>query len=271
MLRSEFYIAAEIFFKELRRDFQESKFELDPSWDIDHVCYRTASLNEYERLKMDFLDWSVLLIESEVGGRMIATYELREPLFFMDRKIELVELPAPKSGKTVESGFEHIEVVAPVSFEELEERYSRFTLDRKGLGKEFNAELEIVLGKRNVKFHHLSLESVILLEKDEKVMGALVKSGLLRELRDLNPLVVGWMEGRGVSVVMEVWDVEMVVGKLRGLSAGHVEVAGGVVSCVVEVDGVRIEILGRGVRSVEQEEYRGFLERCRNLKNFRTF
>ena len=192
---------------------------------------------------------------------MIATYKLREPLFFLERKIELVELPSPKLGKVVESGFEHIEVVAPVSFEDLEKRYARFTLDRKGLGKEFNAELEIVLGKRNVKFHQLSLESVILLEKDEKVMGALMKSGVLRKFRDLNTLVVGWDEGRSVSVAMEVWDVEAVVERLKGGFVEDVVVSGGMVSCSGFVDGVGIEMRGRGVRSEDQEEYRRFLGR----------
>jgi predicted metalloenzyme YecM len=268
MNKSDFYTGAEQFFKELRKDCLAVGLELESSWDIDHVCYRTASLSEYEELKKDFSVFGEMLIESPVGGRAIATFKLTEPLTYLGRKIELVELPAPKVGKVIESGFEHIEVVAPVSFETLMTTYSHLTLDRKGLEKDFNAELEVVLGKRNIKFHQLSLESVIRLEKNEKVMSALMVSGVLRDFRECRPLVVGTyplgldVSGSDVDILFGVKDFDVVAEKLKRLLGGElgfeIVVREESLVCRFSVEGVLFEIYGEELESVEQMGYRHF-------------
>lgn len=164
-------------FRSLASDFLEALFarlqevgvEIPWDWEIDHLCYRVDSVSRYEELKNQFARFGELLIESEVNGRMIATYKLTEPIAFRGWKVGLVELPSPKPSKKVPEGFEHIEVVAPVPLAELEKRYAHLELDRSGLSKKLNPELEIVLGARNVKFHPLSLEEVIRIEKSQRL------------------------------------------------------------------------------------------------------
>lgn len=164
MQTHEFHAQAQAFLILLFKDMAEHKIDIPEHWKIDHLCYRVASQSQYEKLKNEFANLGRLLVESEVNGRPIATYKLHQPILHLGSVIDVVELPAPKPGKVTEEGFEHIEIVCDVPFTELEKRYGHLKLDRGGMKKEINPELEICLGPRNLKFHHRSLEEVIAME-----------------------------------------------------------------------------------------------------------
>lgn len=148
----------------------ELQVKIASHWDIDHLCYRVDSIKRYEELKSSFLNLGSLLIESEVNGRQIATFKLNSPIVFRDWFIDVVELPSPKLSKPMREGFEHIEVVCDLSFRELEDKYKHLKLDLSGLAKENNKEFKIDLGEISLKFHHISLESVIRAEKEEAIV-----------------------------------------------------------------------------------------------------
>ncbi|MBT3982333.1 MAG: hypothetical protein HOE90_13325 [Bacteriovoracaceae bacterium] len=133
--------------------------------EIDHICYRTSSAENYLQIKSVFAELGECLIESEVGGRPIATYKLNEPISYKGRNIALVEVPAPKNGKVTPEGYEHIEVVIDTSFEEIMKKYPHSNFDQKGLSKKINPELVIKFSDCAIKFHHQSLEKVIEMEK----------------------------------------------------------------------------------------------------------
>lgn len=163
----EFERRAQIFLQALFSDLQTNGIELPPAWEIDHLCYRVDSPKRYLELKSEFADFADLLTESEVKGRPIATFRLQTAIHFRGWQIPLVELPAPKPSKPTPEGFEHIEVVCDLPFSELEKKFGHLHLDRSGLEKPINPELEIVLGERNLKFHHQSLAEVIRLEQQQ--------------------------------------------------------------------------------------------------------
>lgn len=152
----------------LFEDLKLNGIEILPGWVIDHLCYRTATESDYQSLKYEFLKFSDLLIESPVNGRLISTYQLHKAIQFQGWSIHVVELPSPKKGKVTARGFEHIEVVCDVPFSELTQKYSHLKLDLGGLSKSINQELEIYLGRRNIKFHHMTLFDVIQLEKAQQ-------------------------------------------------------------------------------------------------------
>lgn len=189
----------QIKFEELAVDFLEKLFkkmgdvgiEIPPHWDIDHLCYRVDSLSRYEELKTLFKAFSTKLIESDVNGRPIATFKLNSCINFKNHSIDVVELPAPKPSKPTQEGFEHIEIVCDESFVELEEKYKYLKLDLGGLKKNFNQEFEIDLGERNLKFHHMSLESVIRVEENKRVFNALENSKILKNFKNFTPFVAG--------------------------------------------------------------------------------
>lgn len=95
-------------------------FEIDTSaMMVDHVCFRTCSQAEYEHRKRELLGMGELLIESIVGGRLIATFKIADPIVtHAARRIDVIELPSPKSGSSYDSGLEHCEFVIAESLED---------------------------------------------------------------------------------------------------------------------------------------------------------
>ncbi len=165
MEQKAFSAAALDFLNRLFVEVKRNQIEILRTWEIDHLCYRVDSLSRYQELKEEFAKLGDLLIESEVNGRPIATYRLSEPIQFEGWRIDVVELPAPKPLKPTPEGFEHIEVVCDVPFAVLEKKYLHLQIDLSGLKKDFNQEFEIRLKAGSVKFHHISLGSVIETEK----------------------------------------------------------------------------------------------------------
>lgn len=164
---------------------------IKPHWMIDHLCYRVQTLQEYDQTKIELERFGNLLAENEVNGRPIATYKLHEPIKVAGYWIPLIEIPAPKSGKITPSGFEHLEVVCDISFEDLEAHLKHLKPDISGLSKPINKEFELDLGRHAIKFHHMSLESVIRLETHKKAFSALNLSEAIVLLEKYSPLIAG--------------------------------------------------------------------------------
>jgi predicted metalloenzyme YecM len=182
---------ANLFLENLFSQLNSHQISLEKHWQIDHLCFRTSSLKKYEHYKVEFATIGTLLVESEVNGRPISTFKLNQALHFKDWVIDLIELPAPKAEKPSEDGFEHAEVVCDVPFEEIQKRFAGNTFSTKGVKKLINPEIEIELKKCAIKFHHSSLESVINLEKNDKVMAILRTCGVLEKLNKHHPLIAG--------------------------------------------------------------------------------
>ena len=57
------------------------------NYELDHICYRVTSNNEYKTKKEELTNFGELLVESMVNGRLISTFKLHEPILFKNRKI----------------------------------------------------------------------------------------------------------------------------------------------------------------------------------------
>ena len=280
MQEIDFYLHGQHFLEQLFQDMERAGISLEAHWDIDHVCYRSDSTENYQTLKCSFEAFGRLLIESEVNGRLISTFKLFSPLEYQGWRIDLVELPAPKAGKITQAGFEHIEIVCDVPFEEIIGKYSHLNRDEKGLSKDYNQELEICLGERNVKFHHSSLASVINLELNTKVWQAIIESQILKNFKSHQPLIAGTfplavdIATSDVDVLLQAHDLESLENKLKE-SYGHCE--GFEISklemdllptliCHFSFNQVPFEIFAQDRPSIAQSAYRHFLIEERLLK-----
>jgi len=185
---------AQEFLRGLQSHLQKHKIELF-HWDIDHICYRTASAQDYEATKKKFSMWGQLLIETPVNGRLIATYQLKNPIPFQGRSIDCVEVPAPKPSRETLQGFEHIEIVAEKSLNRLLEEFKNQSLSEflvtSGMKKNLNPELELNFGTCAIKFHTQSLKSVVRIEKNARVSDFLSSSGFFEFFKDDQPLISG--------------------------------------------------------------------------------
>ncbi len=133
---------------------------------IDHACYRTSSEVQYKKIKSEFSQFAILLVESMVGNRLIATYKLNKPLSWGNIKIDIVEVPAPKEGRQYKDEFEHVEIVINESFNDFASKYPQFKFDFGATSKKHNPELKLGLDHGGtIKFHHQALEAVIEQEK----------------------------------------------------------------------------------------------------------
>ena len=163
-MNNHYSLLAEKFLDQLFSEIETLHLKLN-FIEIDHLCFRTESDEDYQRVCSDFSEQGVLLIEAPVAGRLISTFKFHTPFQYKKISIPLIEIPAPKKGKTTQRGFEHIELVVKESFEELIQKYSHLKLETAALKKELNPELEIEFKSGAIKFHHQSLEKIIEIEK----------------------------------------------------------------------------------------------------------
>lgn len=155
------------FLKRLFSELEPVNGQVDHLY-LDHICYRVMTNEEYFVLREELVANNELLVESQIGGRPIATFRLQQPFVFRNRQIEILELPAPKSGSAYPTGFEHVEFVTDrpletfVPFLTDSLGIDPATIDRSGLDKISNRDLRVRLFPGvNVKFHERSLAEVI--------------------------------------------------------------------------------------------------------------
>lgn len=164
---------------------------IEPQWDIDHLCYRVETEDDYAAYHQAFLKLGELLTEKEVRGRTISTFDLTTPITYKNWMIKLIELPAPKKGKVVKTGFEHLEMVVDKPLTEIAKRNPKLDWDKSGLEKTFNSELELSFGSCAIKFHNISLKSVINFEERPKMAILVSELRLLEMFKDNEPFIAG--------------------------------------------------------------------------------
>lgn len=269
-----------LFLKKLNYALEDQNIFLEPHWNIDHLCYRVGSLEKYRLLKTEFQTFAKLLTETEVNGRPISTFKLDKPIHFKNSSIAIVELPAPKEGKKTIEGFEHIEIVCDISFKEIEKRFGHVKTDKSGLAKKINQEFEICLGEVNIKFHHLSLESLINLESNKKAWQALEKSEVLTVLKAFDPLVAGTfplgmqLDDSDLDILIHLKDKNELIEIAQKNWSQEEEfkitetIVDGLDTLVInfKVDSVPIEIFAQNLEPVRQKAYLHFLVEERLLK-----
>jgi predicted metalloenzyme YecM len=100
-----------LFLDDVLSRVEEEGFDLDDFVQLDHMCYRTISNENYTQKKAELDKVAKLLVETMVNGRPISTFKLAEPIIHKTWRIDAVELPAPKPDTKYKEGLEHVEFV----------------------------------------------------------------------------------------------------------------------------------------------------------------
>lgn len=153
-----------IFLEDLFSKIEDIDLDVD-NYELDHICYRVESVAEYKIKKLELANFGELLVESLVGGRLISTFKLNDPIIFRNRKIYLIELPSPKSSHSYKTGLEHAEFVTKLPLQKIVDRYPQYSFEIFGIHKKINADITLKLGEYCIRFHNQSLEEVIKMEK----------------------------------------------------------------------------------------------------------
>lgn len=131
---------------------------------IDHMCYRTTSLQNYTEKKTELSEVARLLGETTINGRPISTFRLHEPVHHGTWRIDAIELPAPKDGSAYAEGLEHIEFVLYDDIPTFLKKYEGKPFELRAADRGINPEIGLSLGELTVKFHLLNLPTVVYLE-----------------------------------------------------------------------------------------------------------
>lgn len=246
--------------------------------DVDHLCFRTETENDYRRTCMDFSKFSTLLIETIVNGRPISTFKLKEPISWKGQIIDIVEVPAPKLGRKVRRGFEHIEALISESFETFTARHSSLKFDFRGAKKTMNPEIELMTRVGGVKFHHMPLEAIVRVEKKNRVMEVIDKQHLLKDLQQYYPIISGSvpagldLENSDFDILCEVHNFEVFEQHLRSLNINDLQIRRlsshslpAVVAQFVK-DGLKFEIFAQSCLVYRQWSHRHFIAEYRMVK-----
>jgi len=165
-----------------------STFDLDvATLQADHICWRTGSQSEYSKLLFILQndpDRFHLLIESEIGGRPIATFALKRPITTTHHSVHILEIPSPKESSPYLAGLEHAEFVigdrtctSPWNndthheiLKDFQQTHSKVPWNTKAMDKEVNPDISVKIaldgfGTCSAKFHLMALEDVIAAEK----------------------------------------------------------------------------------------------------------
>ena len=165
---NDIFQGVEDFIANINRGLDELQVDRSFLTEADHICYRVETDERYSELVSELGKSAVLLSESMVGGRPIATFQLEQPLAVGGWQISYLELPAPKAGSEYPEGLEHVEFVVLGGNLERFIGYHAHLADvfsHKGMSKELNPELGLKAAGISVKFHKLPLGEVVRLEQ----------------------------------------------------------------------------------------------------------
>lgn len=151
-------------------------FSLSDFVQIDHMCYRTTSIDNYNKKKRELTDVAKLLGETTVNNRPISTFRLHDPVIHPPWRIDAIELPAPKTDNQHHEGLEHIEFVLYDDFSTFLDKYSGKPFEMRASDRGINPEIGLRLGELSVKFHLVSLPTVLYIE-NKLGLGAINDSG----------------------------------------------------------------------------------------------
>ncbi len=132
---------------------------------LDHICYRTTSIQNYEVKKTELSSLAQLLGETMVNNRPISTFRLNQPINHLGWRIDAVELPAPKTGSIFSEGLEHVEFVLFDDPKTFLQKYQGKPFIMKAAERGINPEIGLKLNQYSVKFHLLNLPTVVYLEQ----------------------------------------------------------------------------------------------------------
>jgi predicted metalloenzyme YecM len=152
------------FLSEIIAEVKAEGFDMRDFVQLDHLCYRVPSNDEYRKMREMLSHFGTFLSENMVNGRFIATFRLAKPIVHEGWRIDAIELPAPKPGDK-RSGLDHIEFVLYDDLHDFMDKYPGKKYGLAALRRKINPEVSLRLSDKHVvKFHLMSLTTVVFVE-----------------------------------------------------------------------------------------------------------
>ncbi|HSX31604.1 MAG TPA: VOC family protein [Candidatus Saccharimonadales bacterium] len=153
------------FLKNITAEIAAAGFDFDDFSQMDHMCYRVTTHADYKPKKQALMAVGALLGEAQVNGRSISTFRLQKPVRYDRWRIDTVELPAPKEGVYTKEGLDHVELVLYDDMQSFMAKHPDKQFKTDAIDRGVNPEISFKLPNYTVKFHLLSLPTVVYLER----------------------------------------------------------------------------------------------------------
>ena len=161
MTREEFEAAAQKFLSRLF-DAIDNHFQINlDDLALDHVCWRCKTKLDFEAMEKNLFGFATLFHKSIHNGRNISLFQLNSPLSYKHRRIDLIELPAPKQGKDYPNGFEHAEFVSKTPLETWVTNHPHLSWNTKNINKIINPDIKLRHENLALKLHPYTLAYVV--------------------------------------------------------------------------------------------------------------
>lgn len=148
------------FLDKIFQNLEKAGFTRDEFSELDHIAYRTETIERYEEVKNELLKFAQSDSEKMRGERLILVCRLITPLDYGEFSIAGFELLAPKVNNRFKEGLEHAEFVTKTTLPEFREKHNDIDFDLRAYDREDNPELVIEFDDCAAKFHTQSLLEV---------------------------------------------------------------------------------------------------------------
>ncbi|MCK9379275.1 MAG: VOC family protein [Candidatus Moranbacteria bacterium] len=150
----------EFFLNNVFQNLEKAGFFLDEFEELDHIAYRTESIEKYEEVKNKLVHFSEAYNEKIFNDRLIFVCRLKMPIKYGKFSIKGIELLAPKENNKHKNGLEHAEFVIKTTLLEFQKKHSDIEFNLDAYDRKENPELEVEFKDHAVKFHEQSLLEV---------------------------------------------------------------------------------------------------------------
>lgn len=133
-------------------------------FEIDHLAVRMNNNETAQAWRTMLVSESKLLKESEVNGRPIGLFQLKQPVNFCKQSVSIIELPFPKGKTYPQEGWEHIEIVMPFLESETVEQWTNRICEQYQLAQ--NSALKIKVSQPSVEGERLPNPSIAISLRD---------------------------------------------------------------------------------------------------------
>jgi len=154
------------FIAQVNRGLEESGIAREELALLDHLGYRTETIDEYRDALDAFRALGEDMGEIVIQGRPISIIALQNPIESGGWTIPFLEVIAPKAGSPYPSGLEHAEFVTVKLLKDFEKEHAELPFIRDAMNRRINPELKYREKGISVKFHRLSIGSVVQIENE---------------------------------------------------------------------------------------------------------
>jgi uncharacterized protein len=158
----EIYLKADAFLNYIFKCIDKEVFLSEVK--LDHICFRTSTLDEYERYKTLFSSNSTLIACNQINGREITVFKTNSDFQHERFSTKLLELTQPKVERKDSTNFEHIEFVIQKELRKLVEENPHLNFNTKNIDAK-TPEIRLNFAKGCIKFRNIALEDVIASER----------------------------------------------------------------------------------------------------------